>query len=206
MREVNHRGPKNALVLVLWKPEIEVSNDAKIIGGPYCAGSGGIVADDAECYVCRRKPRKLRFHVGDVPALWVEFQNTPHESSETILDLDARRLAQQGELVDVHQDQATFGAERQSDLNETAFLRVHGLPCPDFEMDITVQAIPFPLVVARIAIGQVGLTQNAVLVENRSLVRLLDMGGGGFDQTFLNGGRAFDLPNKFRAEKLTDVS
>src|SRR6202035_3300559 len=151
--EVNYRGPENALLLVLWKPNIEVSNDADMIGGSQCAGAGGIVADNAECYVCRRKPRELRFHIGDVPTLGVEFQNTSHESGETVLYLDARRLAQQGELVDVHQHQATFGAERQSDLNETAFLRVHGLPCPDFEMDITVQAVPFPLVIARIAIG-----------------------------------------------------
>src|ERR1051325_7319309 len=79
-REVNHRGPQDALVLVLRKPEVEIFDDTKVTCPCSRTSPVRIIADNTERYVRRRKPRKLRLHFGNIAALRVEFQNAAHES------------------------------------------------------------------------------------------------------------------------------
>jgi hypothetical protein len=84
-------------------------------------------------------------------------------------------------------------------LHKLALLGVHYFARPYFKSNVTICPFPLAFIVAGVAIGQIGLTQHAVLIESGFFVGMFNVKGTGFDDALLNRCGRLEFKKELRA-------
>src|SRR5436305_4049577 len=89
---------------------------------------------------------------------------------EAVANVDLWRATDQRLAVQVGEDQARLRAKGQAQPNPITRLRVDSFATNHLQLNAAVSTFPLPALRPRIAVGEAGLTEDSVLVEDRGRV------------------------------------